>query len=285
MRDKVRECISYIRKITDFEPEIAMILGSGLGGYTRQMDEVICSIPYSRIPGFPVSTVSGHAGKFVMGYIKGVPVIFMDGRVHYYEGYSPEDVVLPVRVMRAMGAKVLFLTNAAGGINEEYAPGSLVVLRDHVSLYVPNPLIGRNDPDEGVRFPDMTEVYDRSLRKIIADCASVKDIPISEGVYCQLSGPSYETPFEIMILSRLGVDLVGMSTVMEAITGHHLGMKVCGISLVTNMAAGISTQPLNHDEVKQAGKDSSEYFAVLVTDSLCAIKQHLDAEPHTVSKD
>lgn len=188
MRDKVRECISYIRKITDFEPEIAMILGSGLGGYTRQMDEVICSIPYSRIPGFPVSTVSGHAGKFVMGYIKGVPVIFMDGRVHYYEGYAPEDVVLPVRVMRAMGAKVLFLTNAAGGLNEEYAPGSLVVLRDHVSLYVPNPLIGRNDPDEGVRFPDMTEVYDRSLRKIIADCASVKDIPISEGVYCQLSG-------------------------------------------------------------------------------------------------
>ena len=261
-----------------------MILGSGLGAYTRQMDEVICSIPYNRIPGFPVSTVSGHAGKFVMGYLKGVPVIFMDGRVHYYEGYAPEEVVLPVRVMRAMGAKVLFLTNAAGGINEEYVPGSLVVLRDHVSLYVPNPLIGKNYPDEGVRFPDMTDVYDRTLRRIITDCASAKDIPISQGVYCQLSGPSYETPFEIMILSRLGVDLVGMSTVMEAITGHHMGMRVCGISLVTNMAAGINTEPLSHEEVKKAGKDSSEYFSALVTDSLCAIKHQLDAESQTTSE-
>ena len=159
-----------------------------------------------------------------------------------------------------------------------------MILRDHVSLYVPNPLIGKNDPDEGVRFPDMTEVYDRVLRRIISDCASKKDIPVSQGVYCQLSGPSYETPFEIMILSRLGVDLVGMSTVMEAITGRHLGMKVCGISLVTNMAAGINTEPLSHEEVKQAGKDSSEYFAALVTDSLCAIKQFLDKEPLTNSE-
>ena len=223
MRDKVRECIKYIRKITDFVPDVAMILGSGLGGYTRQMDEVICSIPYNRIPGFPISTVSGHAGKFVMGYLKGVPVIFMDGRVHYYEGYTAEEVVLPVRVMRALGAKVLFLTNAAGGINEEYTPGSLVILRDHVSLYVPNPLIGKNDPEEGVRFPDMTEVYDRKLRRIISDCASAKDIPVSQGVYCQLSGPSYETPFEIMILSRLGVDLSPWDEGLRNIPGDQYG--------------------------------------------------------------
>lgn len=276
MRANVRDCLNYIRKITDFVPEVALILGSGLGGYTREMDEVICSIPYSRIPGFPVSTVSGHAGKFVMGNIKGVPVICMDGRVHYYEGYTPEEVVLPVRVMKALGAKVLFLTNAAGGINEDLAPGSLVVLRDHVSLFVPNPLKGKNDPEEGVRFPDMTDVYDRVLRRIIENCAAKRNIDLSEGVYCQLSGPSYETPYEIKILGQLGVDLVGMSTVMEAITGRHMGMKLCGISLVTNMAAGINTEPLSHEDVKKTGKDSAQNFSMLVTDSLSAIKQYLD---------
>ena len=277
MRDNVRDCLDYIRKITDFVPDVALILGSGLGGYTQKMDEVICSIPYSRIPGFPVSTVSGHSGKFVMGYVKNVPIICMDGRVHYYEGYSPEDVVLPTRVMRALGAKVLFITNAAGGVNEDLAPGSLVVLRDHVSLFVPNPLKGINDPDEGVRFPDMTEVYDRFLRRIIEECAARDEIPITEGVYCQLSGPSYETPYEIKILGQLGVDLVGMSTVMEAIAGKHMGMKLCGISLVTNMAAGINTAPLKHEDVKLAGKEASERFSVLVTESLCAIKQYLDS--------
>ena len=277
MRTNVRNCLNYIRKITDFEPEIAVVLGSGLGGYTRELEEIICSIPYNRIPGFPISTVSGHAGKFVMGYLKGVPVILMDGRVHHYEGYTPEEVVLPVRVMRAMGAKVLFLTNAAGGVSEDLSPGSLVAIRDHVSMFVPNPLLGRNDPDEGERFPDMTEVYDHTLRKIMMDCAAARDIPISEGVYCQLTGPSYETPYEISILAQLGVDLVGMSTVMEAIVAKHVGMKVCGISLVTNMAAGISTSPLSHEEVKQAGKIAAESVSALITDSLCAMKRHLDS--------
>ena len=276
MRANVRNCLNYIRKITDFEPEIALILGSGLGGYTRELEEVICSIPYNRIPGFPVSTVSGHAGKFVMGYLKGVPVILMDGRVHHYEGYTPEEVVLPIRVMRAMGAKVLFLTNAAGGISEELTPGSLVAIRDHVSMFVPNPLLGRNDPDEGERFPDMTEVYDRNLRKIMMNCASKRDIPICEGVYCQLTGPSYETPFEISILAHLGVDLVGMSTVMEAIVAKHMGMKVCGISLVTNMAAGINTEPLSHEDVKLAGKKAADSVKTLLTDSLCEMKRYLD---------
>ena len=276
MRDNVKFCLNYIRKITDFVPDVALILGSGMGAFTSIMDEVICSIPYSRIPGFPVSTVSGHAGKFVMGYVKEVPVICMDGRVHYYEGYTPEEVVLPVRVMRAMGARVLFITNAAGGINEDYAPGSLVVLRDHVSLFVPNPLRGTNDPDEGERFPDMTEVYDRFLRRTIEECAARAGVPITEGVYCQLSGPSYESPFEIKILAQMGVVLVGMSTVMEAIAAKHMGMRLCGISLVTNMAAGISPKPLSHDEVKFAGKEAAEVFSSLVAESIKEIKEYLN---------
>ena len=276
MRDNVKFCLDYIRKITDFVPDVALILGSGMGAFTSIMDEVVCSIPYSRIPGFPVSTVSGHAGKYVMGYVKDVPVICMDGRVHYYEGYTPEEVVLPVRVMRAMGARVLFITNAAGGINEELSPGSLVVLRDHVSMFVPNPLRGANDPDEGERFPDMTEVYDRFLRRTIENCAARAGVPISEGVYCQLSGPSYESPFEIKILAQLGVDVVGMSTVMEAIAAKHMGMKLCGISLVTNMAAGISPKPLSHDEVKFAGKEAADIFSSLVAESIKEIKEYLN---------
>lgn len=276
MRDNVKFCLDYIRKITDFVPDVALILGSGMGAFTSIMDEVVCSIPYSRIPGFPVSTVSGHAGKYVMGYVKDVPVICMDGRVHYYEGYTPEEVVLPVRVMRAMGARVLFITNAAGGINEELSPGSLVVLRDHVSMFVPNPLRGVNDPDEGERFPDMTEVYDRFLRKTIEECADRAGVPITEGVYCQLSGPSYESPFEIKILAQLGVDVVGMSTVMEAIAAKHMGMKLCGISLVTNMAAGISPKPLSHDEVKFAGKEAADIFSSLVAESIKEIKEYLN---------
>ena len=276
MRDNVKFCLDYIRKITDFVPDVALILGSGMGAFTSIMDEVVCSIPYSRIPGFPVSTVSGHAGKYVMGYVKDVPVICMDGRVHYYEGYTPEEVVLPVRVMRAMGARVLFITNAAGGINEELSPGSLVVLRDHVSMFVPNPLRGVNDPDEGERFPDMTEVYDRFLRKTIEECADRAGVPITEGVYCQLSGPSYESPFEIKILAQLGVDVVGMSTVMEAIAAKHMGMKLCGISLVTNMAAGINPKPLSHEEVKFAGKEAANVFSSLVAESIREIKEYLD---------
>ena len=270
MRDKVRECISYIRKITDFEPEIAMILGSGLGGYTRQMDEVICSIPYSRIPGFPVSTVSGHAGKFVMGYIKGVPVIFMDGRVHYYEGYAPEDVVLPVRVMRAMGAKVLFLTNAAGGINEEYAPGSLVVLRDHVSLYVPKPLIGRNDPDEGVRFPDMTEPFSLRLQAIAQAAAKEIELTLKPAVYAYFNGPCFETAAEIRAYAVLGADAVGMSTVPETIVANYLGMEVLGLACATNMATGLAVNKHSHEEVLRIANESSG--------RLCCLIKHLVSE-------
>ena len=274
MKKNVRECLTYIRSITDFVPKAALVLGSGLGGFTEKLDSIVCEIPYSDIPGFPVSTVSGHAGKFIMGYVEGVPLICMSGRVHYYEGYAPEDVVLPLRVMHALGAEFLFLTNAAGGINSDFTPGSLVLLRDHISLFIPNPLIGENDPDEGERFPDMSEVYDRKLRELVEKAASEADVHLESGVYCQLSGPSYETPAEIRLLKSLGADVVGMSTVMEAITAHHAGMKVCAISFVSNMAAGINTHALSHEEVKEAGIQAAPRFTRLVRAAIGTVKSY-----------
>lgn len=271
MRKQVAECITYIRKITDFKPEVGLVLGSGLGGYTRELDEIISVIPYNRIPGFPVSTVSGHAGKYIMGYMKGIPIIIMDGRVHYYEGYSSDEVVLPIRVMKALGTQKLILTNAAGGINPDYRPGDLVLVTDHISLFIPNPLRGPNDPDEGVRFPDMTNVYDPGLLGIFKDCAKKEGITVKEGVYCQLSGPTYETPAEIRIVKGLGADLVGMSTVVEAIAAKHMGMKTACISLVTNMAAGISKTPLSHEEVKTEGKNAAPRFTKLMNSVLEAL--------------
>ena len=274
MRKNVRECLTYIRSITDFVPKAALVLGSGLGGFTEKLDSIVCEIPYSDIPGFPVSTVSGHAGKFIMGYVEDVPLICMSGRVHYYEGYVPEDVVLPLRVMHALGAEFLFLTNAAGGISSDLKPGSLVLLRDHISLFIPNPLIGENDPDEGERFPDMSEVYDPKLRELVEKAASEADVRLESGVYCQLSGPSYETPAEIRLLQRLGADVVGMSTVMEAITAHHAGMKVCAISFVSNMAAGINTHALSHEEVKEAGIQAAPRFTRLVRAAIGTVKSY-----------
>lgn len=274
MRKNVRECLTYIRSITDFVPKAALVLGSGLGGFTEKLDSIVCEIPYSDIPGFPVSTVSGHAGKFIMGYVEDVPLICMSGRVHYYEGYAPEEVVLPLRVMHALGAEFLFLTNAAGGISSDLKPGSLVLLRDHISLFIPNPLIGENDPDEGERFPDMSEVYDPKLRELVEKAASEADVRLESGVYCQLSGPSYETPAEIRLLQRLGADVVGMSTVMEAITAHHAGMKVCAISFVSNMAAGINTHALSHEEVKEAGIQAAPRFTRLVRAAIATVKSY-----------
>ena len=274
MRKNVRECLTYIRSITDFVPKAALVLGSGLGGFTEKLDSIVCEIPYSDIPGFPVSTVSGHAGKFIMGYVEDVPLICMSGRVHYYEGYAPEDVVLPLRVMHALGAEFLFLTNAAGGISSDLKPGSLVLLRDHISLFIPNPLIGENDPDEGERFPDMSEVYDPKLRELVEKAAAEADVHLESGVYCQLSGPSYETPAEIRLLKSLGADVVGMSTVMEAITAHHAGMKVCAISFVSNMAAGINTHALSHEEVKEAGIQAAPRFTRLVRAAIGTVKSY-----------
>lgn len=272
MNQKVSDCLNYIRSITDFKPKVALVLGSGLGSYSNTMTNIECAIAYKDIPGFPVSTISGHAGRYVMGYIHDVPTVIMDGRVHYYEGYNTQDVVLPIRVMHALGAEILFLSNAVGGINDDFKPGTLVNISDHISLFVPNPLLGPNDPDEGTRFPDMSQVYDVELRTIIRKAANQENILLKRGVYCQLTGPSFETPAEIRLLKTLGADMVGMSTVIEAITARHAGMRVCGVSLVTNYAAGIRAEQLNHEEVKAAGVKAQPMFARLVSASIEAMK-------------
>ena len=275
MRENVKKCLDYIRSKTDFVPKAGIVLGSGLGGYAEELNSIVCRIPFEDIPEFPVSTVSGHAGEFIMGYVGDVPVVCMSGRVHYYEGYTPQEVVLPVRVMRALGVEYLFLTNASGGINTDYMPGTLVLVKDHIAMFAPNPLRGEHDPEEGPRFPDMSEVYDPGLRRIISEAADKEGIFLQSGVYCQLPGPSYETPSEIRAIKILGADVVGMSTAMEAIAANHAGIKVCAISLVTNMAAGIKADRLDHDEVKLAGAQSTPKFSRLVTASVSALEQYL----------
>ena len=246
--EKLLNCVDSVRKVTDFEPEVAIVLGSGLGDYANDI-KVECEIDYKEIKGFPVSTVPGHAGKFIFGYVGDVKVVCMKGRVHYYEGYPISDVVLPTRLMRMLGAKILFLTNASGGINPSFTAGDFMMLTDHVSIWAPNPLIGPNIDELGTRFPDMTHVYDTGLRKIIEETAANEGIGLKQGIYAQLTGPSFESPAEIKLLHKLGVDAVGMSTVVEAIAANHMGMKICGISCVCNLAAGMTDNPLTHEEV------------------------------------
>ena len=265
--EKLNNCLQSVRNFTDFVPKVAIVLGSGLGNYAENI-KVECEIDYHDIEGFPVSTVPGHAGKFIFGYIDNIPVVCMKGRVHYYEGYPVSDVVLPTRLMRMLGAEILFLTNASGGINPELTAGDFMLITDHISIWAPNPLIGANIDELGVRFPDMTYVYDVKLRKIIEDTAKKEGINIKKGVYAQLTGPSFESPAEIRLLHKLGVDAVGMSTVVEAIAANHMGMKICGISCVCNMAAGMTDNPLTHEEVQQAAADAAPKFEKLLTESV-----------------
>ena len=229
--EKLLKCYECYKAKIDFAPSVAVVLGSGLGNFAKTVD-VKAELPYSEIEGFPVSTVPGHAGKFIFGYINEVPVVLMQGRVHYYEGYPITDVVLPARLMKMMGAKVLFLTNASGGINPAFHAGSLMLLKDHVSIFAPNPLIGANIEELGTRFPDMSHVYDEDLQEIIRNTAKENGIELFEGIYAQLTGPSFESPAEIQMLHKLGVSAVGMSTVVEAIAANHMGMKICGVSCV-----------------------------------------------------
>lgn len=264
---RLTECLKDVRKVTDFVPKVALVLGSGLGDYASDI-QVSAVVPYADIQGFPVSTVPGHKGQFVFGYVGKVPVVCMQGRVHYYEGYPIADVVLPIRLMKLMGAEILFLTNAAGGLQDDMAAGDFMLLRDHISCFAPNPLIGQNIDELGTRFPDMSEVYDYELQRIIRKNASSRGILLKEGVYAQLTGPSFESPAEIRMLKRMGVDAVGMSTVVEAIAARHMGMRVCGISCICNLAAGISDTPLSHEEVQAAGKEAAPYFKALVTASV-----------------
>ncbi len=268
--EKLMKCFECVQQKITFKPEIALILGSGLGDYADTM-EVVETLDYHDIEGFPVSTVPGHKGRFVFGYAGGVPIVAMQGRVHFYEGYKPQDVVLPIRLMKLMGAKVLFLTNAAGGINRSFNAGDFMLITDQISMSVPSPLIGENIDELGVRFPDMSEVYSRRLRKIIENSAVTAGVPLRRGVYIQTTGPQYETPAEIRAYERLGADAVGMSTAIEAIAARHAGMEICGISCISNLAAGISVNPLTHAEVQETADRVAPLFKKLVTQAIKAI--------------
>lgn len=253
--------------LTEFKPEIGLILGSGLGFFADDRIEVVGRLPYADIAGFPVSTVPGHAGQFVFGRLNGRRVVCMQGRFHYYEGYSMDQLTLPIRMMAKMGVDTLFVTNAAGGINTDYLPGDFMLIHDHINFLGTNPLIGSN-AEEGVRFPDMSEVYDKALRHKIRDWAQANKVKLVEGVYLATTGPSFETPAEIRAFATLGADAVGMSTVPEAIVARQLGLRVIGISCITNAAAGISSGPLSHEEVSETADRVRPQFADLLAGAI-----------------
>lgn len=263
MYNKLTKCLESVRKKTDFKPEVALILGSGLGDFADEIN-IVDTIEYTDIEGFPVSTVKGHKGRFVFGYVEETPVVIMQGRVHYYEGYDMADVVLPTRLMGMMGAKKILLTNAAGGCNENFKPGDLMLITDHITTGVPSPLIGPNVEELGTRFPDMSEVYSKRLREVIRNAAKECDVELQEGVYVQFTGPNYETPAEVKLAQLWGGDAVGMSTACEAMAACHMNMEVCGISCITNMAAGISKVQLNHKEVQETADKVAKVFKALV---------------------
>lgn len=262
--EKLQMCLKSVREKTDFQPEVGLILGSGLGDYAEEI-QIEATVNYTEIEGFPVSTVAGHKGRFVFGYVKDTPVVIMQGRVHYYEGYPMTDVVLPTRLMGMLGTKKLMLTNAAGGVNVNFKPGDFMLITDHITTAVPSPLIGANIEELGVRFPDMSEVYSVRMQNIIKEEAEKLGIELQEGVYVQFTGPAYETPAEIRLCRSWGGDAVGMSTACEAVAARHMGMEVCGISCITNMAAGISGKQLNHAEVQETADRVSKQFKELVT--------------------
>lgn len=262
--EKLLKCYESIRDKVPFQPKVALVLGSGLGNYADSM-KIVQTINYADIEGFPISTVEGHKGRFVFGYVEDVPVVCMQGRVHYYEGYSMTDVVLPIRLMKLLGAEVLFLTNAAGGLNYDFKAGDLMMITDHIMNFVPSPLIGPNIGELGVRFPDMSNIYRKELQTIIRDTAKELGIGLKEGVYIQLTGPNYETPSEVKMCRLLGADAAGMSTAAEAVAANHMGMKVCGISCITNMGCGMLEQPLSHEEVQKTADKAAVSFQKLVT--------------------
>ena len=270
--DRVRRCADAIREKTSFTPRTALILGSGLGGFGERLS-LEAVVEYSEIPGFPISTVPGHQGRFLFGYVGQEPVVVMQGRVHYYEGYPMEDVVLPTRVMAQLGAKRLVLTNAAGGIGSQLEAGDLMLLTDHIASFVPSPLIGPNEDQFGTRFPDMTEVYSLRLREKALAAAQKLGIRLKQGVYLQTTGPQYETPSEIRMYQVLGAHAVGMSTACEAMVARHMGMEVCGISCVTNLAAGLSDKALSHEEVQETADRVAQSFQSLVWELLSTIEE------------
>jgi purine-nucleoside phosphorylase len=263
----------YIQSHTKLRPKIGLVLGSGLGAFADELSSAT-RIPYHKIPGFPRSPVEGHAGCLVIGKLGDLPVAVMQGRVHLYEGYAPKEVVFPMRVLGRLGIRAVILTNAAGAINLAYSQGALVVIRDHINLQGANPLVGPNDERFGTRFPDMSQAYWKPYREIALGEAKRLGLGAHEGVYAALSGPSFETPAEIRYLKTIGADLVGMSTVPEVIVARHMGIRVLGISCVTNMAAGILDQPLSHSEVMETGERVKGQFM----DLLRAVIPHVAAD-------
>jgi len=256
--------VQHIRQASPgFQPKLGIVLGSGLGGLVDAMTERV-EIPYTEIPGFAQSTVEGHAGKLVMGNLGGVPMAAMQGRVHLYEGYALSEVVFPIRVLVKLGIEGVIVTNAAGSVNPEFDEREIMLISDHINLSTMNPLVGKNDPELGPRFPDMSTAYDQEYLQVARDVAAQMKQPVREGVYVGLLGPSYETPAEVRMLHRLGGDAVGMSTVNEVIAARHMGVRVLGISCISNKGAGLSKTPLSHEEVKEAGQALSGQVINLV---------------------
>ena len=268
--DKLQRCYESVRAQTDFVPEVALVLGSGLGDYAENI-RVEKTIDYHDIEGFPVSTVVGHAGRFIFGYVDDMPVVCMQGRVHYYEGYPMTDVVLPTRLMKLLGAKTLILTNAAGGIQQGMHAGDLMLITGQIASFVPSPLIGPNIDELGARFPDMSEIYDRKLILAARKCGSELGIDLKEGTYLQFTGPAYESPQEVAMARILGADAVGMSTACEAIAARHMGMRVVGISCISNLGCGMTDQPLSAEEVKETADRVAPLFKQLITESIVRI--------------
>ncbi|MPQ42181.1 purine-nucleoside phosphorylase [Clostridium tarantellae] len=261
---QIQTAADYIKSKSKYTPTVGLILGSGLGAIADQIEEPEF-YPYNEIPNFPVSTVEGHAGRLVIGKFQGKVVIAMQGRFHYYEGYNMQEVTCPVRVMKLLGVETMIVTNAAGAVNVDYTPGDLMIISDHINLSGANPLVGKNLNEFGTRFPDMSNSYDKNLRIKVREIAANLNIEVREGVYTMFSGPTYETPAEIRMARTLGSDAVGMSTVPEVIVANHSGMKVIGVSCMTNMAAGILEQPLNHEEVMETSEKARKKFITLMT--------------------
>jgi purine-nucleoside phosphorylase len=261
--ERLRQLEAAVRARTDLRPEVGIVLGSGLGGLADELDAGV-SIPFADLPGWPAATAPGHAGRLLLGRLEGRTVVLLQGRLHLYEGNPPGLVVQPVLLMGGLGAKVIVLTNAAGGINPAYAAGTLMVIADHLNLTGRTPLLGPNADELGPRFPDMTEAWSHRLRDALRAAGRAEGIDLEEGVYAGLLGPSYETPAEVRMLATLGADAVGMSTVLEAIAAHWAGLEVCGVSLVTNPGAGYSGQPLSHEEVLAAGAEAGPRLARVI---------------------